>query len=448
MRSKFSNIAFSAGFGLALTFTISCGEHGWDEWLNDSSSSETPVPSSSSVPSSGVSSSSVMLSSSSLQSSSSPQAVVPVYGEPITDARDGQTYKTVVIGSQTWMAKNLNYEAEDAKCYGEGTRMFSTDSIAKNCEKYGRLYSWATAMSVCPESWHLPSRADWAQLADYVGAEPSGKLMATSSDWPDPGTDDYGFSALPGGTYDYSNSSFSSIYGAGSWWSTTEFSVDIVYDIVIIGHVGLFESSSRKSNLFSVRCIQGPRGCTSAENTDTQYCLNESGTMKEYGSVTDKGGKTYKTVVIGEQTWMAENLDYEVEYSKCYDNKPENCERYGRLYDWLAATDVCPNGWHLPSSAEWATLKKVTVGNIIPYSLMARSGRNGVDSYGFSALGGGRGYSASGFGSVGSYDYWWTSTENANKAEYWYISSSTTFAAINKDNEVKTTFHSVRCVKD
>jgi hypothetical protein len=85
-------------------------------------------------------------------------------------------------------------------------------------------------------------------------------------------------------------------------------------------------------------------------NTETHYCLN--GTIKEYGFVTDDGGQTYKSVVIGKQTRMAENLNYDASGSKCYDNNPANCTTYGRLYDWNTALTVCPSGWHLQSDEE------------------------------------------------------------------------------------------------
>ena len=149
-----------------------------------------------------------------------------------------------------------------------------------------------------------------------------------------------------------------------------------------------------------------------------------------YGSLTDaRDGKTYKTVKIGSQTWMAENLNYKAHQSFCYEDDPANCDKYGRLYMWAAAMDsaavfseggkgcgegeichpvypvrgVCPAGWHLPSDAEWDALKRFVAGSLfggvtypVGYTLKSASGweenGNGSDAFGFEALPAGRHY--------------------------------------------------------
>jgi len=121
-----------------------------------------------------------------------------------------------------------------------------------------------------------------------------------------------------------------------------------------------------------------------------------------------RDGKKYKSVKIGTQTWMAENLNYEVKgffvkgVNKCYENKESNCDKYGRLYDWNTAKTACPKGWHLPSKEEWETLTAAIGGEKTEGKhLKAKSGwnkdGNGLDSYGFSALPGSRGKSDGNF---------------------------------------------------
>jgi len=135
------------------------------------------------------------------------------------DSRDNKTYKYVTIGSQTWMAENLNYAAEGSKCYK------NNDS---NCEKYGRLYTWADAKKACPWGWHLPTNAEWTTLVNYVENADgcnrcAGTKLKSTSGWSKNGngTDDYGFSALPGG-YGYSDGYFYDAGYYGFWWSATE----------------------------------------------------------------------------------------------------------------------------------------------------------------------------------------------------------------------------------
>ena len=123
------------------------------------------------------------------------------------------------------------------------------------------------------------------------------------------------------------------------------------------------------------------------------------------------------TVRIGNQTWMAKNLDRATKNSKCYENSPDSCAKYGRLYTWTDARKACPSGWHLPSGAEWTQLTDFVGGaSTAGRKLKSTSGwnynGNGTDEYGFSALPGGNGSSGGNFSSAGNYGYWWSATEN------------------------------------
>ena len=193
---------------------------------------------------------------------------------------------------------------------------------------------------------------------------------------------------------------------------------------------------------------------------------------QQKGSFTDtRDKKTYKTVKIGKQTWIAENLNYDpgAGTSACYDNKPENCEKYGRLYDWATAMKACPKGWHLPSSKEWKTLEGFA-GGWEDYNsddggelfgnkkLKAKSGwesdlSDGTDNYGFSALPGGLGNSGGGFSGIGSSGNWWSSSEKSygpedggSGADFRYMSYLDVDAY--RDNISKSFLYSVRCIKD
>jgi uncharacterized protein (TIGR02145 family) len=180
-----------------------------------------------------------------------------------TDARDGKIYRYAEIGTQTWMADNLNYAAEGSKC--------GVDANTPICDRYGRFYDWATAINACPNGWHLPNDADWEKLMKATDPSCSGrscagagkKLKAISaiSDWNDyegksgGGTNDFRFSALPGGYY--SDNSFSGIGEVARWWSASEKNASTAYtwDIYYFND-DVLSGLSNKSNLHSVRCIK------------------------------------------------------------------------------------------------------------------------------------------------------------------------------------------------
>ncbi|MDR1829721.1 MAG: fibrobacter succinogenes major paralogous domain-containing protein [Candidatus Fibromonas sp.] len=165
-----------------------------------------------------------------------------------TDSRDGKAYKTVKIEGQTWLAENLNFEAEGSKCYGDDP---------KNAEKYGRLYNWETAKEACPEGWHLPSNDEWKDLIKAAGFNMSGNNLKAKSGWRSfKGTDEFGFSALPGG-YGHSDGNFSNVGIYGYWWSADEyFNDNACYWFMCFNESYASRGDNGKSNLFSVRCVQ------------------------------------------------------------------------------------------------------------------------------------------------------------------------------------------------
>jgi uncharacterized protein (TIGR02145 family) len=209
-----------------------------------------------------------------------------IYGS-FTDTRDGKTYKTVVIGTQTWFAENLNYgdrtkierECEDydyeyeqsEECYyyiNEKEIGKCYDNDPANCVKYGRLYTYTESNTVCPSGWNkatYPSK-------DYIGDEDfAGTKLKAKSGWNDyerasgNGTDEFGFSALPGG-YGNLDGSFGGVGNGGMWWGygsspsgrCVPYTAcpDYGYNSIYYNSERVGSSWSNPSNLFSVRCVK------------------------------------------------------------------------------------------------------------------------------------------------------------------------------------------------
>jgi uncharacterized protein (TIGR02145 family)/uncharacterized repeat protein (TIGR02543 family) len=170
----------------------------------------------------------------------------------LTDSRDGKRYRTVVIGGKRWMAENLNYQISSGSwCY---------DYSNSNCDKYGRLYDWNTAKTVCPAGFHLPLRQEWNNLVAVAGGDrKAGKNLKAKSGWSGKkgnGTDKFGVSALPGG-YRGSGGNFNSAGINGNWWTATEFSDGLAYFRgMSYNYDGVDEINSDKSYGLSVRCVQ------------------------------------------------------------------------------------------------------------------------------------------------------------------------------------------------
>ena len=371
-------------------------------------------------------------------------AAVPDTATTFTDKRDGKVYRIVKIGGQTWFAENLNYAAKGSVCY---------DNKAENCAKYGRLYDWATAMKACPAGTHLPTNKEWTTLTNYAGGEEkAGTKLKSSAGWMNDekvpaGTNEYGFSALPGGARKW-DGSFSDTGHYGYWWSATKtgssaFQRHLCYDYEFVE-----EYNSVKTFQFSVRCVLDDQN----ENKDGSKPVN----LKKDGdktTFTDKrDGNVYKIVKIGRQVWFAENLNYAAERSKCYDNNAANCAKYGRLYNWATALKACPAGFHLPTDGEWTALVdyaggEKTAGTKLKSAAGWNENGNGTNDFGWSALPGGYGYSDGSFNNAGYNGIWWSATEFVARhawTRYMIYYNGNVF----RGYYFKTYLSSVRCVAD
>lgn len=203
-------------------------------------------------------------------------------GESFTDPRDGQTYKMVKIGEQTWMAENLKYKGG-----------------AYEIDESGAKYEWDSALVACPNGWHLPNKSEMKSV-----------LTDTS------------FQQL---------------------WTSTE-----KEDLTLTAFQKRFNSIDivEKTSVVNVRCIQGQG--TSISKLD------------------DING--IKTVRIGNQIWMANNLNIETPNSICYLEDAEECAK-GRFYSISEAQNICPKGWRLPNKKDASLLinKLSKSGNEIDY---------------------------------------------------------------------------------
>ena len=206
-----------------------------------------------------------------------------------TDARDGKTYRTVKIGSQIWMAENLNYD------YNQNTaQSYCYNNSVANCTTYGRLYTWSAAMDsaavfsgngkgcgdgktcsaiklvrgVCPDGWHLPDATEWNALEKFVAnslyngkTDSVGYALKSTSGWTayngkTGGSDYFGFGALPAGLRN-GVGTFYDVQSYANFWSPTEGSADGANGRSLrYGGTNLIISGNAKSIALSVRCVK------------------------------------------------------------------------------------------------------------------------------------------------------------------------------------------------
>ena len=355
------------------------------------------------------------------------------YGE-FMDKRDGQTYKYVEIDGVTWMAQSMNYATPNA------SSALCPSATEKSCPVHGLIYTWEEAVNVCPEGWHLPSYSEWNSLGGYMWTNHNGDVSGPllSSKLGQKYTDEYGFSVTDANYYPlwsdstkkyegcywdpYDNSFFwtDSLDNNGAWYFS-------------VGMADSWSESVSKACLNQVRCVMDSivssssvASSSSVESSSSaeppKTALDFLNPSIEYGEfVDDRDNQKYKSVKIGNQIWMAQNLNYAYEQktrsgsasSFCYKNEPDSCGKYGRLYLWSAALDsaaqfskdgegcgnevvcefegkvrgVCPSGWHLPDTTEFRGLLNF-VGDSSATKLKANEawGVSYENPYGFSAL--------------------------------------------------------------
>ncbi|WP_407457579.1 fibrobacter succinogenes major paralogous domain-containing protein [Fibrobacter sp.] len=364
----------------------------------------------------------------------------------------------------------------------------------------------------------LMSKSGWGHVSYIMG------------DLKNIGTDDFGFSVLPagyrvgalamvldGGTpyymepgntagflYVYERPGDSTFYG----W-TYNYATMIAYISFDAEDYDVEIYDNNKDNAYSVRCVKDgglvmPNSSSSVASSSSISSSSSSGSFDwslpketylnpniEYDSIVDsRDGKVYKTVKIGDQTWMAENLNYDpgqggsddakYDWSWCFNNEPKNCDVAGRLYTWAAAIDsvklandaenprncgdgkacylsstvqgICDKGWHLPTRMEWKALftavgNQSTAGVVLKSQVGWYNDGNGTDAFGFSALPAGYSIDKDHFYDAGLFADFWSSTEYASKYAYdMYMKYNFEDALVVDFN--KSYGYSVRCVKD
>lgn len=386
------------------------------------------------------------------------ESVYDSVANTLTDLRDNKVYKTTQIVDQVWMAENLAYVTDGGYAdKGVGSKCATVSDSIYTC-----FYRWNAAMDMpagnfsetvetpkvpqglCPSGWHIPSKAEFEHLYENVGKKI--EALESGSEWSSLRTNDAttDFNLRPLG-YDISCGIETFSYYAGLWMADNDTSSGGAYLFTYGDRINSTTVAKRK--YLSVRCLRDA-AAVPVEFTD-------------FGSYTDeRDKKIYRTVKIGEDTWMADNMNYVdtttllKNSSYCYDTTAANCDTYGRLYTWNAATlngteqGICPDGWHVSTRTDWENLEK-TVNNSSKIGALLKATRLWKDiaypknEYGFSAIP--AGYYDEKFYGLGTSAHFWTNYEASdNSAIHYTISSSNT--VLEKAAKSKSIARSVRCV--
>ena len=407
---------------------------------------------------------------------------------PTTVSVSNVQYNVTQVGSQCWTASNMRNTtyADGVSIVPEPLPYTSTSYPNMDVNSYGFLYTAAAAtrngtlvngelQGVCPEGWHIPTQADMNTLLQNTTVE---RLLSDEGWLPQGGNNSTGFNLLPAGSYNATTGLFED-YGVATTLLTAEPGTTIYHPCQFGAFCGTWEYIPGNDNeSYSVRCMR---------DVEADFVC---GTSK----MKDAENNEYTTVQIGTQCWTAQNLrTQEINgFGNVY-NPAElgqsgyDVETYGLLYDWYATMqvantsakgagshhDICPDGWHVPSDAEWTQLTDYVLSqseyrcsgntNNIAKALASTTGWNsytgnssdkacfpgynpsGNNATGFSALP--AGYYDSSYDYFGTDAYFWSATERSSDGAYGrYLSYS--YAGVARYDYYKSDGYSVRCVRD
>lgn len=323
------------------------------------------------------------------------------------DSRDGQMYKTVKIGNQVWFAENLRYDC-------------SAVQKPSNClkEKYGNFYEvptdpydFSVIEQVIPAGWRLPKEDDLQQLRKYVSVyscgifEVTSSFLSAKSKWDELNCDAFGFNgAFSDGLYignlwtsmlregKYSGNIRCLMKDPSSWVPASDAEL-IAYE----------KYTQERLKPFITRIENEEEWLSCKKYNDKERCLKFLNRLAaevpklEFGEYQDaRDGLLYRTVKIGNRTWLAENLRYNHKASLPCNKNKNLMKEYGRLYPKSSLTDVVPEGWRLPNQKDIDSLKDVLVkyefvdSGRASCALRSKSWSDGVDVFGLNILGAGR----------------------------------------------------------
>ena len=384
----------------------------------------------------------------------------------------GREYPYVQIGNQLWLAENLDWKAPDITIGASDTSIYQRRanyylddeaSYGINGTRYGLLYNWPAAMlinSLLTDGWRVPSNEDKGILSTFLGTGAGTKLKSTSG-WDNSGngTNDYGFNGIPSG---YRQSDYLGINTTSVYWTSTQIATQDSYEFGLASNIQYIGGGwgTNHGYQFSIRLVKDAPGFVTI------------------------GGRQYKTVTIGNQEWLAENLDYKFQVNGSqipigvsgnpttpaawyYDNNDatygiDGTYKCGLLYNWYAAkylddnkSALLPSGWHVPSKSDWDTLATEIGGastagtklKALDDSVISGfpSGWNGTDEYGFNAIPSGYEYNGTSYNFGVNINIQALTEVDSNNS--YYISIGRGSSDIYTNNGTKTYGLSIRLVR-